>query len=107
MPGGFHEGYGGYGHEWGGPSPFWAVVGTALFWMLPWIIVFGVIAWSALRLATTRTAEPASHPLPPSSMEVLREHYVMGHIDLVTFSDAVALLLASESRGYGIAPLYV
>jgi putative membrane protein len=73
----------GYGYGWAGM--LWMGLGT-----LFWIAILALVIWSLARLFTGRTfsVPPGHAPMPPaqpSAMEILRQRYARGEIDMETF----------------------
>lgn len=88
LPGRFGDGFHG--------DPHWALLSWGLSSLL-WLAVLGLIVWAAVRYFQ-RTQAPA-RPLPPpapSALELLRQRYVLGEIDLATFETMLQHLMASE-----------
>jgi uncharacterized membrane protein len=122
----YHDG--GHGHEWGRHGavplqaamvltamrmlPLLAVLALALTEarMLPLLAVFAMIALLRLRQVRRRLrAAPARLAIEapgPSALEVLREQYALGEIDLYTFADTAKLVLAAEVEGYSTSTRY-
>ncbi len=76
---------------------FWGF-GHGLFLLLPfllfgrifWLIILGVLIWSAIRWLSTRsrhmyTFNPWTPPAQPSALEILRQRYARGEIDTATY----------------------
>jgi hypothetical protein len=123
----YHDG--GRGHEWGRHGavppqaamtltavrmlPLLAVLALAVteVRMLPLLAVFAMIALLRLRQARrlrlrTAPARMAIEAPGPSALEVLREQYALGEIDLYTFADTAKLVLAAEVEGYSTSTHY-
>lgn len=87
---------GGYG--WGWPGFLWMGLG-GLFWL----VVLGLLVWTAVRLLSSRTTtnQPPVHG--PSPLEILEQRYARGEIDAVTFEQMRERLLAGQP---GLAPAH-
>ena len=122
---------GGRGHEWGwhGAIPLRAATVPSAVRMLPLLAVLAfaltlttahmlallaVLAMIALmrlrgrwgpRLGAAHARMAIEAP-GPSALEVLRERYALGEIDLFTFADTVKLVLAAEGEGYSTSTQY-
>jgi uncharacterized membrane protein len=79
-------------------SPWW-VFAHLLATMMPlmfWVALVGLVAWLA-----TRAAQPPERqvlqPRTPSAIELLRQRYVLGEIDALTFEEMVERVMASEA----------
>lgn len=92
--GGFGHGFGhGYWHHGG---PLWLPL--ALFAAnLLWPFVIGLLALAVMRaLGQPKPERVEPPPREPTAMELLRERYVLGDIDALTFEDMVYHVLQSE-----------
>jgi uncharacterized membrane protein len=94
-----------------GALPLWAALALTLARMLPLLAVFAIVALARLRQARgprlrAAPARMAIEAPAPSALEVLRERYALGEIDLFTFADTVELVLAAEVEGYSTATQY-
>ena len=65
--------------------------------MLLWLALLGLIVWAAVRYFQRAQAAPTTLPSPaPSALELLRQRYVRGEIDLETFETMSRHVIASE-----------
>lgn len=72
-----------YGYSWGS-------VLIMLLNMVFWALLLGLLVWALVRWLTTRTA--TSGPTGLSAMEILRQRYARGEIDVATFEQMRAQL---------------
>jgi hypothetical protein len=82
-------------------------MGTAVFWLLPWLILSALLAWTFFRISAAPRPVSTFQPVRMSALDVVREQYVVGNIDFATFTETLDLLLISESRGYPTGLQYV
>ena len=61
-----------------------------------WLALMGFLIWSLYQLAN-RQPPRVQRPAAPSAMELLRQRYVMGDIDAMTFEEMVERVMASEA----------
>ena len=116
MPPDDYDRHGGYGPGWWGASGhsgghLLAALGFTAVWMLPLLVAFAMFALMRLRQAyrprlRSAHARMAIEAPGPSALEVLREQYALGEIDLYTFADTVKLVLAAEGEGYSSSTQY-
>lgn len=86
------RGFGEFGHHGG---PLWLPL--ALFAAnLLWPFVIGLLALATMRVFGQSKPESVEAPQEPTAMEMLRERYVLGDIDAMTFEDMVYHVLRSE-----------
>lgn len=87
-PGRFGDGF--YG------NPGWHTLTWGLSTVL-WLALLGLIVWAAVRYFQRPQIPARTLPPPaPSVLELLRQRYVLGEIDLETFETMLRYLLASE-----------
>ena len=89
MPSGrFGDGF--YGNHW------WGLLSWG-FSSLLWLALLGLIVWAAVRYFQRTQAPVRTLPPPaPSALELLRQRYVLGEIDLETFETMHQHIMASE-----------
>jgi putative membrane protein len=85
----------GYGFGWG-----WLLMS---FGMVLWIALLVVLVWALIRWLNTKTtvAPPQDSATPvggPSALEILRQRYARGEIDMATFEQMQERLAASGVR---------
>ncbi|HEX6798914.1 MAG TPA: hypothetical protein VF116_14485 [Ktedonobacterales bacterium] len=87
-PGRFGDGF--YGNHW------WGMLSWG-FSTLLWLALLGLIVWAAVRyFQHTQTSASTLPPPAPSALELLRQRYVLGEIDLETFETMHQHIMASE-----------
>jgi putative membrane protein len=75
---------------WGFGHGLFLLLPFLLFGRLFWLIILGVLIWSAIRWLSTRnrhiyTFNPGTPPARPSALEILRQRYARGEIDTATY----------------------
>lgn len=66
---------------------------------LVWLAVLGLIVWAAVRYFQRAYPQASILPPPaPSALELLRQRYVLGEIDLETFETMTRHVIASEEH---------
>jgi len=82
----------GYGFDWS--SMTLMMLGSTL-----WVLVVVVLAWALIRWLNKRTATPQTQTRPvsgPTAIEILRQRYARGEIDVTTFEQMQERLEASS-----------
>ncbi len=73
-----------------------------LLMLMLWLVPLAVMLWAAMRPTAQAVERPATPP-QPTAMELLRQRYVLGEIDAMTFEEMLEHVMASElweQRGY-------
>jgi putative membrane protein len=68
--------------------------------MVLWVVVIGVLVWALVRwlgMQSSSSGPPPAGPAGPSALEILRQRYVRGEIDLTTFKQMYERLEGSRS----------
>lgn len=91
-------------------GPHWSLLERLLIgglFTLFWLAVLGLIAWAALRIVRRRNAAqpPIAFANELSALELVRQRYALGEIDVETFEAMMVQLLASEERERPVAVL--
>ncbi len=85
----------------GAGLPAWATVALYALSIVPWVVVPGLLLWAASRWGAVQPAPktgPALEPALPRAAELLRQRYVLGEIDAMTFEEMLERVLHSEAR---------
>ena len=83
---------------WGFGHGLWLLLPFLLFGKIFWLIILGLLVWSAIRLFSARNRHiytynpwtppaqnPGTPPAQPSALEILRQRYARGEIDTATY----------------------